>query len=1047
MRTDVFISRPILSTVLALVVVIAGAIAIPTLPIARFPELAPPSVTVLAIYTGANAQAVESAVTTPLEQAINGVEGLAYLQSSSTNSGISTITVTFDINRNADLAAIDVQNRVNQALGRMPADVRTNGITVTKNTAGFMGGLGFFTKDNRYDAQFISNYLDRYVRDAVKRVPGVGDVIIFGERRYAMRLWLDPGKLAARGLTAGDVVNALREQNVQVAAGALGDAPSSADQMFNLSVRAQGRLTEASEFADVVVSGGRDGALVRVRDLGRVELGAENYTSNLRFLGLEASGMGIALLPTANALAVYDGVMAEMKRIEKNFPPGLEWRLAFDNVTVVRESIVEVLKTLAEALVLVVLVMFLFLQNWRSTIIPALTIPVSLIGTFAFVKLFGFSINTLTLFGIVLAIGIVVDDAIVVVENIERHMREFGKSAYQAAVDAMREVLSAVIVIGIVLVAVFVPVAFFPGTTGRLYQQFSLTIAFAVVLSVFNAITLTPALAALLLDKESHTHGRFFTMVNRVIDAGTSAYVATVRKALAWKWAMLVVFAVGLWATWGITQIVPTAFVPEEDEGFFITVVQAPAGASLEYTDGIAKQVETILYSDPDIASAFSVMGFSFSGAAPNNGLIFTSLKSYDQRQRPDQSLSAVLNRLRGPLFGITGAIVVPFAPPAIQGLSVFGGFQFEVLDQSGGDINGLAEATNAVVGAGNQSGKVAGLFSSFRANDPQLRVDIDRDKARALGLPLREVTDALQVFLGSQYINDFDFNSRAYRVFAQADQRFRASPDNLKQLYARTTSGQMVSLDTVVRVSETTAPQVISHFNLFRSAEITGVAAPGLSSGEGIAAMEQVARQSLPPGFDFAWAGQSLEEIKAGSQATYIFALSVLLVYLVLAAQYESWILPIIILLGVPLAVLGGLGAQYWRGLANDVFCQVGLVLLVGLAAKNAILIVEFAEQLREEGQSIVDAAVEAARIRLRPILMTSIAFILGVLPLAYATGAGAAARNSVGTTVAGGMLASTFLSIVFIPVLYVVIRTLAPGKARGAAPTAAAGEEVAHG
>ncbi len=1045
MRTDVFISRPILSTVLALVIVIAGAIAIPTLPIARYPELAPPSVTVLAIYTGANAQAVESAVTTPLEQAINGVEGLAYLQSSSTNSGIATITATFDINRNADLAAIDVQNRVNQALGRMPADVRTNGITVTKNTAGFMGGLGFFTRDNRYDAQFISNYVDRYVRDAVKRVPGVGDVIIFGERRYAMRLWLDPGKLAARGLTAGDVVNALREQNVQVAAGALGEAPAAADQMFNLSVRAQGRLTEATEFADVVVAGGKDGALVRVRDLGRVELGAENYTSNLRFLGLEASGMGIALLPTANALAVYDGVMAEMARIEKNFPPGLEWRLAFDNVTVVRESIVEVLKTLAEALVLVVLVMFLFLQNWRSTIIPALTIPVSLIGTFAFVKLFGFSINTLTLFGIVLAIGIVVDDAIVVVENIERHMREYGKKAFPAAVDAMREVLSAVVVIGIVLVAVFVPVAFFPGTTGRLYQQFSLTIAFAVVLSVFNAITLTPALAALLLDKETHSHGWFFTRVNRVIDAGTSAYVATVRQALRWKWAMLVVFAVALAGTWRLAQIVPTAFVPEEDEGYFITVVQAPPGASLEYTDGIAKQVEQILYKDPDIASAFSVMGFSFSGAAPNNGLIFTSLKPYDQRRRADQSLGAVLNRLRGPLFGLSGAIVVPFAPPAIQGLSVFGGFQFEVLDQTGGDIVGLADATTAVVGAGNQSGRVAGLFSSFRADDPQLRVDIDRDKARALGLPLREVTDALQVFLGSQYVNDFDFNSRAYRVFAQADQRFRASPENLKQLYARTTTGQMVSLDTVVRVSETTAPQVISHFNLFRSAEITGVAAPGLSSGEGLAAMETVARQSLPPGFDFAWAGQSLEEIKAGSQALYIFALSVLLVYLVLAAQYESWILPIIILLGVPLAVLGGLGAQYWRGLANDVFCQVGLVLLVGLAAKNAILIVEFAEQLREEGRSIFDAAVEAARIRLRPILMTSIAFILGVLPLAYATGAGAAARNSVGTTVAGGMLASTFLSIIFIPVLYVVIRTVAPGTARGAAP--AASEEVAHG
>ncbi|MBP7778520.1 MAG: multidrug efflux RND transporter permease subunit [Acidobacteria bacterium] len=1042
MRTDVFISRPILSTVLALVVVIAGAIAIPTLPIARFPELAPPSVTVLAVYTGANAQAVESAVTTPLEQVINGVEGLAYLQSSSTNSGISTITATFNIDRDPDLAAIDVQNRVNQALGRMPADVRTNGITVTKNTAGFMGGLGFFSRDNRYDAQFISNYVDRYVRDAVKRVPGVGDVIIFGERRYAMRLWIDPAKLAARGLTASDVVDALREQNVQVAAGALGESPASAGQMFNLSVRAQGRLTEVDEFADVVVAGGKDGALVRISDIGRVELGSENYTANLRFLGLEASGLGVQLLPTANALAVYDGVLAEMTRIEKSFPPGLEWRLAFDNVTVVRESIVEVLKTLAEALGLVILVMFLFLQNWRSTLIPALTIPVSLIGTFAFVKLFGFSINTLTLFGIVLSIGIVVDDAIVVVENIERHMREYGKTAFKASVDGMHEVLSAVIVIGIVLVAVFVPVAFFPGTTGRLYQQFSLTIAFAVVLSVFNAITLTPALAALLLDKEVHTHGRFFTLVNRGIESGTNGYVQVVRWALRWRWAMLLVFGLGLWATWAVSQVVPTAFVPEEDEGYFITVVQAPGGASLEYTDGIAKEAEKILYADPDIASAFSVMGFSFSGAAPNNGLIFTMLKPYDERRRADQSLGAVLNRVRGAMFGIPGAIVVPFAPPAIQGLSVFGGFQFEVLDQTGGDITGLADATAAMARQGNQSGRVAGLFSSFRADDPQLVVDIDRDKARALGLPLREITDALQIFLGSQYINDFDFNSRAYRVYAQADQRFRASPDNLKQLYARTTNGQMVSLDTVVRVSETTAPQVISHFNLFRSAEITGVPAPGLSSGEALQAMEEIAATALPPGFTFAWAGQSLEEISAGSQSVYIFALSVLLVYLVLAAQYESWVLPVIILLGVPLAVLGGLGAQYMRGLANDVFCQVGLVLLVGLAAKNAILIVEFAEQLRGSGYSIIDAAVEASRIRLRPILMTSIAFILGVLPLAYATGAGAAARNSVGTTVAGGMLASTFLSIVFIPVLYVLIRSLVPGQPRHSA----AAPEVAH-
>jgi HAE1 family hydrophobic/amphiphilic exporter-1 len=860
----------------------------------------------------------------------------------------------------------------------------------------------------------------------------VGDVLIFGERKFAMRLWLDPSKLAGRKLTAADVLNALREQNVQVAAGALGDAPSSADQAFTISVRAMGRLSEASQFEDVVIKSGKGGALVRVRDVGRVELGAETYSSNLRFLGLEAQGIGVTLLPSANALDVFEGVMAEMARLEKSFPPGLEWRVAFDNVVVVRESIIEVLKTLGEAIVLVILVMFLFLQNWRSTIIPAITIPVSLIGTFAFIKLFDFSINTLTLFGIVLATGIVVDDAIVVIENIERHMSEFHKSARRAAVDAMREVFGAVIVIGLVLVAVFVPVAFFPGVTGRLYQQFSLTIAFAVVLSVFNAVTLTPALSALLLDKESHTHGRFFTAFNRAVERGTAAYVALVRRALTLRAAMIVLFLGGLLATWGVYRVVPSAFVPEEDEGYFMILVQSPAGASLEYSNKIAAQAEAIIMQDPDCRAAFSVMGFSFSGAAPNNGMIFVNLKDYKDRRRADQSLNAILNRLRGPLFNIPGAFVVAFPPPAIEGLSAFAGFQFELLDQTGSpSVDGLAGAMYALMGEASQSGRVQGLFSSFSAADPQLVVDIDRDKARSLGLPLNEVTDALQVFLGSQYVNDFDFNNRAYRVYVQADQQFRTNPSSLKQLYARASNGQMVSLDNVVKVRETTAPQVISHFNLFRSAEITGSAGPGLSSGQALAAMEELASR-LPPGFTFAWAGQSLEEIKAGAQAGAIFTLSVVLVYLVLAAQYESFVLPFIILLGVPLAVLGALSAQWARGFSNDVFCQVGLILLIGLAAKNSILIVEFAEQLRERGFSIVDAAVESSRIRLRPILMTSFAFILGVLPLAFATGAGAGSRNSIGTTVAGGMVASTFLSIVFIPVLYVVIRTFAPGRGR---------------
>jgi HAE1 family hydrophobic/amphiphilic exporter-1 len=1033
--SDIFIRRPILATVCSLVIILAGAICIPLLPIARYPALAPPLISVTSFYTGANAQAVESAVTTPLEQVINGVEGMTYMQSSSTNSGVSIINVYFEIGRDPDLAAVDVQNRVNQTLGRLPADVRTTGVTVTKNTAGFMGALGFYSKDNRYSAQFLSNYLDLFVRDAIKRVPGVGNVIIFGERKYAMRLWLDPARLAARGLTAGDVVGALREQNLQVAAGALGDAPADANQMYNLSVRALGRLTEPTQFESVVVKAGKDGALVRVRDIGRVELGAETYSANLRFVGLEASGMGIQLLPSANALEVYQGVMTEMARLEKSFPPGLEWRLAFDNVGVVRESIKEVLVTLSEAIVLVILVMFLFLQNWRSTLIPAITIPVSLVGTFAFVKLFGFSINTLTLFGVVLATGIVVDDAIVVIENIERHMREEKKSSYRAALDAMREVFGAVVVIGIVLVSVFVPVAFFPGTTGRLYQQFSLTIAFAVVLSVFNAVTFTPALSALLLAKESHAHGRFFTAVNRGIERGTSGYVRLLQRALAWRPLMLGLFALGLLATWGLFKVVPSAFVPDEDEGYFISIIQAPAGASLEYTTGIAKQAEAILFKEPDIQAAFSVAGFSFSGGAPNNGLIFTRLKEYRERKGKSHSLAAVLGRVRGPMLSIPGALVIPFAPPGIQGLSVFGGFQYELLDQTGGEITGLADAVNGLVGRGNQSGRVVGLFSSFRANDPQLVVDIDRDKARSLNLPLREVTDALQVFLGSAYVNDFDFNNRAYRVYVQADQQYRSAPDDLRQLYVRAANGAMVPLDSVVRTSETTAPQVISHFNLFRSAEINGAAAPGVSSGQALQAMEQLSRETLPPGFDFAWAGQSLEEVRAGTQTIYIFALSLILVYLVLAAQYESWVLPFIILLGVPLAVIGGLGAQWLRGLNNDVFCQVGLVMLIGLAAKNSILIVEFAEQLRERGMPILEAAVESSRIRLRPILMTSFAFILGVLPLAVATGAGAGARNSVGTSVAGGMLASTFLSIFFIPVLYVMIRSLAPGKRRRSA------------
>ena len=1041
MFVNTFISRPILASVCSLVIILGGLIAIPTMPVAQYPPLAPPQISVAAVYTGANAQEVESAVTTPLEQAINGVEGMLYMTSSSTNSGFASISVTFDITRDQDLAQVDVQNRVSQALGRLPTEVRALGVTVNKQQTGFVMAAGVYAEHGEYDSLFLSNYIDVYVKDALKRVPGVADVTIFGERKYSMRLWLDPLRLAGRQITAGDVTNALRDQNIQVAAGALGQEPAPSGQLYQLSVRVEGRLPEAPDFDNIILKSGADGSLVRLKDVGHAELGAETYAAALRFQGQEAVGFGVIQLPSANALDVSREVKAELARLQKNFPPGLKFQIALDTTEVVSDSIREVLKTLAEAIVLVVIVIFVFLQTWRSTLIPTITIPVSLIGTFAFIKLMGYSINTLTLFGIILATGIVVDDAIVVIENIERHIQEFKVSARQAAVDAMGEVLGAVIATALVLIAVFVPIAFFPGTTGRLYAQFAMTIAFAVALSAFNAVTLTPALAALLLDRSHHAKRGFFTLFERGITRGTNGYVRFLKRGMGSRWVLVVAFFVALGLTYFVTTQVPRAFLPEEDLGYFITQVQAPAGSSLQYTGAIAREAEKIFMADPDILTMFSVMGFSFSGAAPNQGIMFVRLKPFAQRKGASHSASAIIARVMPKLLSLPGAIVVSFAPPSIPGLSRFGGFEFQVLDQTGTDINTLARGAYGVMGAASKSPLLRGVFTPFTANDPQLLVSIDRQRALASGVPLSEVTSALQTFLGSSYVNDFQFNNRAYRVYVQADQEFRSGPQDLKQLYARSRNGQMVPLETLVTIKETTAPQVIGHFNLFRSATLNGSAAPGVSSGDALKEMERVATRTLPPGMTYAWSGISLEETKAGSQSILIFGLALLLVYLTLAAQYESLVLPFIVLLGVPLAVLGALSAEWIRGLANDVYCQVGLVMLIGLSAKNAILIVEFAEQLRHRGLSIVEAAIEAGRIRLRPILMTSLAFILGVLPLVFATGAGQEARHSVGTAVAGGMFLSTFLNIIFIPVLYVVIETFRE-RVTGAPPTTSAAD-----
>ncbi|MGB9086225.1 MAG: efflux RND transporter permease subunit, partial [Terriglobales bacterium] len=878
---DFFIHRPVFSTVCALLVILAGAVCIPTLPIAQFPDLAPPQVGVTAVYTGASAQTVESAVTTPLEQQINGAEGMKYITSSSTNDGVSTVTATFDLSRDPDLATVDIENRVNTASGRLPAAVKQVGITVAKTSQNFVFGGAVFSPDQRYSTLFISNYLDVYVRDTLKRVPGVADVLIFGERKYSMRLWLDPVRMAGRSLTADDVVAALGEQNVEVAAGQVGAQPAMPGQNFQISVRAVGRLSEPAQFDDIILKSNADGTLVRMKDVGHSELGAEDYTNDLDYNGREAVGIAVTQLSTANALDVHQKCVAELDRLAKRFPPGMKYEIAFDTTDAVGESIRDVVSTLGTAIFLVILVIFVFLEDWRSTIIPAVTIPVSLIGTFAFVKLLGFSINTLTLFGITLATGLVVDDAIVVIENIERHLQEGEHSPIKAASDAMKEVTGAVIATSLVLVAVFVPVAFFPGTTGILFRQFALTIAFSIAISAFNALTLTPALSALLLGRQHGEKNWFFKIVDRVLSAVNDGYVRALRFFLRFEIVALILFATGLGLAYFVFTKVPQGFVPNEDQGYLIVAIQAPTGASLDYTRKIGQQVSAITKNIPEIRGTFAIAGFGFGGATENAGLVFLPLQPYSKRKGEEHTAAAILNRLRGPLFGISGAIAIPFEPPAVQGLGQFGGFQYELLDQGNHTLQDLDKTTHELIrAAGERKEKdLTGLFSTYTANDPQYVVTIDREKTKSLHVPLSQVTDTLSVYMGSAYINDFDFNNRSYRVYVQADKQFRSHPQDIGQYYVRSDSGAMIPLANLVAVTETAAPQVINHYNLFRSSEISGSAAAGFSSGQAINAMQQLSAKTLPQGYTFEWSGISLEELASGSTTLILFGLGTLVV------------------------------------------------------------------------------------------------------------------------------------------------------------------------
>ncbi|MBZ9865281.1 efflux RND transporter permease subunit [Mesorhizobium sp. CA15] len=1040
-----FIHRPIFASAIAIIMVLAGAIAYFLLPVSQFPDITPPQVVVSAHYPGASAQVVADTVTTPLEQQINGVQGMTYMSSTSSNDGSSTITITFDVGYPLSTAAVDVQNRVSQAASSLPAIVNQGGVTIKKQNPNFVLIVDLTSPDGSVDPVALSNLAYLQVVDPLKRLPGVGDVQIFGERRYSMRVWLDPDKLANLGITAVDVQNAIAEQNVQVAAGKIGQSPAPAGTAFEMQVNAVGRLSDPKEFGDIVVrANSQNGSLVRLRDVARIELGALQYSSSAFFGKDPTVVLAVYQMPGSNALDLQQRVKDKMQELSKRFPKGVSYAMHYDTTRFVSASMHDVLITLGEALVLVVAVVFIFLQSWRTTIIPTIAIPVSLIATLAVMYMLGFSLNMLSLLGMVLAIGLVVDDAIVVVENVERQL-EAGLKPLAATRAAMAEVTGPIIATTAVLMAVFVPVAFIPGVSGRLYNQFALTVAISVGISAFNSLTLSPALSAAFLRHRGETQFVLFRWFNAGFDWLSHAYAHGVRILIKLRWIMLGLFAAGLVATYFVWQKLPSTFLPVEDQGYFFVVIQLPDGASLERTDAVAQKARDILQSTPgvDIVGSISGLNFLTSAAQSNSAVEFAILKPWDERG-PDQSASKLVEQVRGKLLQMPDAFALSFDPPSIPGIGTTGGFEFQVEDLSGRGSAALNDVTQALLAEARKQPELnpQQLFSSFSTSTPQFNYDLDRSKAKLLGLNLPDVFNTLQIYLGSLYVNDFNLFGRTFRVTIQADKDARGDATDISRLYVRNASGGMVPLSTLGRLVPIVGPETVPHYNNNASALINGGAAPGFSSGQAVAAMERAAANVLPRDFGYEWTGITFQELKAGSIASVVFGLAIVFVFLILAAQYESWAMPFMVLLAVPLALFGAFIVLMLRGMQIDVYSQIGFVMLIGLAAKNAILIVEFARRRREEGLTIVEAAMEAARLRLRPILMTAFAFILGVLPLMFATGAGAASRQSIGTTVFGGMVAATILSLVFVPVFYAVIEQLRergerePAKARDDAP-----------
>jgi len=1040
-----FIHRPVFAIVLSLVIIIAGAMSLMTLPVAQYPQISPPTVQVVLVYPGASAETVEQSIAVPVEAQINGAENLLYFSSKSNSDGSYVLTCTFAVGTDLNLANVDINNRVSKAQPNLPPEAVAAGISVTKQSPDMLMVISLFSPDDSYDELFLSNYASLNLVDAVARTPGVGSTMLVGQRDYSMRLWVHPDKLSKLGLTATDIAQVIQEQNVLAPAGAVGQPPAKPGLEFQYSVNVKGRLEQADEFADMIVRTLPDGSILRVKDVARAELAAKSYTSFGRLRGVPATLLIVYQLPGANAIATADRLRDLLTRLGENFPPGLQCEVTMDTTAFVKASIDEVVHTLRDAVILVLLVVFLFLGSFRATFIPMLAVPVSLIGTFAAFVPLGFSINTLTLFAIVLAVGIVVDDAIVVVEAVEHHL-EHGLTPAEATEQAMEEVSGPVVALALVLCAVFVPVAFMGGITGVLYRQFALTLSIAVLLSALVALTLTPALCKMLLRPRREMRGplgAFLRGFNRLFDQSTRGYLGFVRLMLrrsVLATAALLVFWAG---AGGLLKLLPTSFVPTEDQGYFFAILNLPDGASMERTDALSRRAEQYLGRLPGMASVITMGGLNLlTGAySSNNASFICMLKPWEERRTAVTRIGAIVAQAQQEFANYPEAVGLAFVPPPIPGLGTAGGFQLELQDQSGRSSDELMDVSQRFIAAASTRPEVTGLYTSFRTTVPQIRLDVDRDKARTLGVPINQIFQSLQICLGGLQVNDFNRFGRSYKVVIQAEPEFRTGPESIRQIHVRTGDGRMVPLGTITRTSETSGPDLLSRFNMFRTAEITGANAPGYSSGQALAAMEELARNNLPAGYGYEWTGTAYQEKESGGAQGLIFALASVFVCLALAAQYESWAVPFSVLFGLPLGVFGAFLAVWLGGLEDNIYVQIGLVMLMGLAAKNAILIVEFAKERHErQGLSLPEAAVEGARLRFRPILMTSFAFILGVVPLVLATGAGAASRVSLGTAVFGGMTAATALGVFFIPLLYVLVQGLADKfSPRRAAPPAA--------